>query len=320
MLVAVTGGTGFIGRKLVSRLVARGDRVRVLTRGQASVFDGLSAVEVCNCDLVTTPLDKLSALLEGVDVLYHCAGQLKHEEAMRELHVNGTHKLVTAASRHVAHWVQLSSVGVYGSHSVGIITEDTSLDPVGEYEITKAESDQIVLNAVAMGAFTCSILRPSNVFGSKMTNQSLYSMIEVIDRGLFFFVGKEGASANYIHVDNVVEALVRCGSDKRAKGMIYNLSDYCTVEHFVGIISDTLGSSRIRRRLPIYLAELVQKLTGWISGFPLTRSRIHAMVCRSRYDISRIENGLSYRHVVSMEDGIRELVDEYKKKNAKARW
>ncbi|MBK7564341.1 MAG: NAD-dependent epimerase/dehydratase family protein [Propionivibrio sp.] len=312
MFVAVTGGTGFIGRELVSRLATRGDRVRVLTRQRGPVFDGLASVEICNCDLVTASLDELSASLEGADVLYHCAGQLKFSAEMRDLHVTGTRKLVAAASSRVGHWVQLSSVGVYGPRSEGWITEETSLNPNGEYEKTKAESDQIVLHAAARGAFTCSILRPSIVFGSKMTNQSLFSMIEMVDRGLFFFVGPEGSSANYIHVANVVEALVLCGTDSRAKGNTYNLSDHCTFEHFVGVISDALGRSRTRLRLPRYIVDLVEGLIGWISGSPLTRSRIRAIVGRSQYRVSRIENDLGYSHVISMDNAIRELVAEYR--------
>lgn len=312
MLVAVTGGTGFIGRALVSRLAAEeGIQVRVLTRQHKSDFDLLASVEICYCDLMAATFAELSASLEGVDVLYHCAGQLRAGSDMRELHVAGTRKLVDVASSRVAHWVQLSSVGVYGLQSEGLITEETPLNPCGEYEITKVESDQIVLEAASRGAFTCSILRPSIVFGSKMKNQSLFSFIEIVDRGLFFFVGKEGASANYIHVNNVVDALIRCGTDSQAKGKIYNLSDYSTFEHFVDVISDALGRSRTRLRLPRYFVELVEIAIGWVSGFPLTRSRIRALAGRSKYNISRIENDLGYCHSISMDDGVREMVSEY---------
>lgn len=312
MLVAVTGGTGFIGRELVIRLVARGDRVRVLTRRQPLNLEVFGPVEIHNCDLVKIQPDDLAAILEGVDVLYHCAGQLNTKNEMRELHVNGTRKLVEAASARVSHWVQLSSVGVYGQQSDGLITEETSLRPVGEYETTKAESDRIVQNAASMEMFTSSILRPSNVIGSKMTNQSLFSMIEMIDRGLFFFIGEKSASANYIHVDNVVDALVRCGTNDRAKGNIYNLSDYCTLEHFVGIVCESLGRSKIKFRMPRAVVDLVESFIGWIPGFPLTQPRIRAIVGCSKYTITRIENDLAYHHVISMDDAIRELVGQYK--------
>lgn len=313
MIVAITGGTGFIGKKLVSRLIERGDTVRLLTRSSATV--GTSALlEIHECDLLTVGANELSAMLDGADVLYHCAGQLKDVHAMRPLHVEATRKLAEAASWHVSHWVQLSSVGVYGPVTQSVITEDSALDPVGEYEITKAESDQIVVDAAQKGGFSYSILRPSNVFGAGMTNQSLFGMIAMIKRGLFFYIGKPGASANYIHVNNVIDGLVRCGTMRLAQGRIYNLSDHCTIEHFVDVIADALGCASPWLRIPKSIAYLTGITLGKLSGFPLTRSRVDALVNRSIYPISRIQQELGYHHVISMEDGLRELVKAYEQR------
>lgn len=313
MLVAITGGTGFIGKKLVSRLTRQGIRVRLLTRN--SELAGVpSPVEVYECNLLTAKIGQLSAMLDGVEVLYHCAGQLKDQHAMRALHVDATQQLTEAAARRISHWVQLSSVGVYGPVTQGIVTEDSALNPVGQYEITKCESDKIVLEASNKGGFSYSILRPSNVFGAEMTNQSLFNMIAMIDRGLFFYIGKLGASANYIHADNVVEGLIRCGTMQQAKGRVYNLSDHCTMEHFVETIADALDRSPPRLRIPKSIAHFAGSTLGKIPGFPLTQSRVNALDNRSVYSISRIQQELHYHPVVSMEYGLRELVAAYKQR------
>lgn len=312
MIVAVTGGTGFIGGKLVARLVERGDAVRLLTRTPDPGVH--SSIEVHQCDLLTAEESELSSILEGVEVLYHCAGQINDLSAMRALHIDATHKLVGAASHRIGRWVQLSSVGVYGPVNEGAVSEDSVLNPVGEYEVTKTESDRIVIEAADKGGFEISILRPSNVFGAGMTNQSLFNMISIIDRGLFFFIGKPGASANYIHVDNVAEALLQSGTNPLAAGKIFNLSDYRTLESFVGNIASELGKPPPRLRLPEALARLAGKTLGRVPGFPLTQSRVNALVNRSTYPISRIQHELGYRHIVSMEEGIRDLVGEYKLK------
>jgi len=47
--------------------------------------------------------------------------------------------------------------------------------------------------------------------------------------------------------------------------------------------------------------------------FPLTQSRVNALVIRSQYPISRIQQALGYRHVTSMDDGLRELVEAYQR-------
>lgn len=313
MIVAVTGGTGFIGKKLAAHLVGRGDTVRLLSRNPEP-FEKSSLIEIVKCDLTATKASDLSAILDGTDVLYHCAGQLKNQHAMRALHVDATHKLAEAASRRVPHWVQLSSVGVYGQITQGIVTEDSTLNPVGQYEITKTESDKIVMEAANKGGFSYSILRPSNVFGAEMTNQSLFNMIAMIDRGLFFYIGKPGASANYIHADNVVDGLIRCGTMPQAQGKTYNLSDHCTMEHFVETIADALGRSPPLLRIPKSIAHFAGFTLGKIPGFPLTQSRVKALDNRSAYSISRIQQELDYHPVVSMEGGLRELVAAYKQR------
>ncbi|MBK9161532.1 MAG: NAD-dependent epimerase/dehydratase family protein [Nitrosomonadales bacterium] len=311
MIVAVTGGTGFIGRKLVARLIERGDTVRLLTRTPDPGEH--SSIEVHQCDLLTAEVSELSSILEGVEVLYHCAGQINDLSAMRALHVDATHKLVGAASHRIGRWVQLSSVGVYGPVSEGEVTEDSAISPVGEYEVTKAESDQIIIEAADRGCFGYSMLRPSNVFGAGMQNRSLFDMIRIIDRGLFFYIGKPGASANYIHVDNVAEALLQCGTLPRAEGGIFNLSDCRTLEEFVAIIASALGKHAPRMRLPKAPVRLLARWSEMLPGFPLTEARVDALTNRATYPDTRIERELGYRHLVTMEEGVMELVALWKK-------
>jgi nucleoside-diphosphate-sugar epimerase len=201
MIISVTGGAGFIGRPLALRHLALGHEVRILSRKnkidpRARLYLG---------DLSQT--DVLRQFVDGAHILYHCAGEVRNESHMHAVHVAGTQCLIKAASGRIGRWVQLSSVGAYGPQRDGIVTETTKSNPIGVYETTKVESDELVKQAGAKGSFENVILRPSNVFGIEMTNQSLYGLMNAIQRKRFFFTGKAGAFANYIHVDNVVAAL-----------------------------------------------------------------------------------------------------------------
>ena len=310
MIVAITGGTGFIGKKLVLRHLTLGDQVRVLSRRTPGEAGLPGSVVWCRGDLDAS--GNLVSFLDGVDVLYHCAGEIRDTARMEAVHVEGTRKLIEIAGGRIGHWVQLSSVGVYGPVAEGTVTEDSELNPVGEYEITKAESDQVVVAAANKGGFSYSILRPSNVFGADMTNQSLFGMIDMIDRGLFFHIGKPGASANYIHVDNVVEGLIRCGTMQPAQGRTYNLSDHCTMEEFVAIIAGALGKDVPRIRLPEAPVRLLARWVGRLPGFPLTETRVDALTNRTIYPSTKIERELGYRHLVTMEKGLLELLAAWK--------
>ena len=227
---------------------------------------------------------------------------------MRALHVDGTQRLLTAAAGKVGHWVQLSSDGVYGLYREGGVTEDTPLNPQGEYEVTKSESDLLLQNNAVPIGLSYTILRPSYVYGPMMPNQSLFKLIEMIERRLFFYIGPKGATANNIFVENVVDALILCGKDARARGRIYNLSDHDTLENYIGMISDALGKPRPSIRLPLKPISVLSKALGWMPGFPLTSSRVEALTNRSVYGTIRIAKELGYTHSTSMKDGIKETV------------
>jgi nucleoside-diphosphate-sugar epimerase len=308
MKIAITGGSGFIGRKLVSRHLSQGDELRVLSRHSSSGDSNMKGlVKWYQGDLLTN--EKLESFVDGVDVLYHCAGEIHDENRMRALHVDGSKRLIKAATGRIGRWVQLSSVGAYGKKLDGIVSEQTDLNPSGIYEITKVESDCLVSRAARDGAFECVVLRPSNVYGAEMSNQSLYSFIEMIRRGWFFFIGEQGASANYIHVDNVVEGLLRCGMQAAARGQVYNLSDHRTMEEFVAIITKCLGSTKPTLRLPEWPVRQLIKLLANIKSFPLTAARVDALTGRALYATDKIEKELNYRHIVTMEAGLIELTE-----------
>ena len=307
MIVAITGGTGFVGRRLVQRHLARGDEVRVLSR-RAPPGVGLPAsLRWCLGDLAAA--GDLGHFVDRADVLYHCAGELRDASRMEAVHVEGTRRLIEATSGTVRRWVQLSSVGVYGQPRDGRVTERSPLQPRGTYEITKKTSDALVQAAGLKEAFEWVILRPSIVFGEDMPNQSLYQLVRAIDRGWFFFIGKPGAAANYIQADNVAHALTMCGVMPTAKGRIYNLSDHATLEDFVGMIAAALGKPSPRFRIPEPIARATAGVGSMLSArFPLTRSRVDAMTTRVQYPIDAIQAELGYAHEVALEAGMSRLV------------
>ncbi|MEN6374937.1 MAG: NAD(P)-dependent oxidoreductase [Smithella sp.] len=311
MLVAITGGTGFIGTKLVRRHLEVGDKVRVISRRAKQDIPFRNSVELFSGD-ITLKSKSTSAFVDGVDILYHCAGEISHPGKIVSTNVEGTEYLSSIAAGKIGHWVQLGSVGVYGTHFNGVVTEDTPLNPLDLYEKTKAMSDDIVEKAGRRGSFTYAILRPSGVFSPSMKNQSLFQMTEMIDKGFFFFIGKPGALMNYIHVDNVVEGLVRCGRMSSAINRIYNLSDCWTIEEFVKIIVDELSRPFPKFRLPKALMQVFSAILGRLPGFPLTESRVRWLTNRSHYSIERINQDLGYVHLVSMEDGLRQMVRKWK--------
>ncbi|HVX00380.1 MAG TPA: NAD-dependent epimerase/dehydratase family protein [Candidatus Babeliaceae bacterium] len=310
MKVAITGATGFIGSYLVKRHADAGDEVRVLTRKTANDLNFNKHVVTFQGSL--SDKSTIKEFVNGVDVLYHCAAEIKDEAKMQEINVTGTANLIEAAAGNIKHWVQLSSVGVYGPIHEGVVTEENKPAPNNTYEKTKFISDQSVLEAAREGKFTLTILRPSNVFGADMRNGSLFALIKSIDKGIFFFIGPKGASANYISVENVVEALVLCATNKAAIGKIYNISDWTTMEDFVKVIADVLKKPFPKFRLPLTFARLIGKIGDRVSKVPLTSGRVNALTTTSIYSNDAIVNDLNYHNIVPTKTAIQNFVIAYK--------
>ena len=295
MIIAITGGGGFIGSLLVDKHLKQGDQVRLLSRNTQLERKN---VQYFFGDLSNSSVD-LSDFVDGVDILYHCAGEVNNKSLMQELHVNGTQRLVDVAQGKISRWVQLSSVGVYGACRDGTITEDSKEQPFGIYEQTKTESDKIVKNS----GIPCAILRPSNVFGIDMPNQSLMGLLRTIQKGLFFYIGKKDKSlVNYVHIADVVEALMRCGSDDKALGEVFNLSQSETVEKMITSFASGIGSDKKILRLPEIVVRVLVSVFGKIPTFPLTSSRVDALTSRCVYDSIKVQKILGFKYSMTLEE------------------
>jgi len=261
----------------------------------------------------------LDKFLSGCDLIFHCAGEVSDTSRMRQVHVVGTERLLDATKKYASkanktiHWVQLSSVGAYGLEHTGskvierIVTEEASENPIGEYEVTKTQSDKLVRESAKDGHITFSMLRPTFVFGVGMRNQSLISLVKFIRRGLFFYIGKKGAVTNYIHVDDVVDALILCGFHKRAIGQVYNLSNDCLLEEVVESIAASANISAPKLRVPRNVAIIMVQVIGIFVPLPLTLERVKALSNRTRYSSHKIFSELGFRPKRYVPDAIREL-------------
>ena len=309
MIIAITGGSGFIGSLLVDKHLKQGDQVRLLSR---NILLERKNVQYFLGDLSSSSVD-LSDFVDSVDILYHCAGEVNNESLMQELHVNGTQRLIDAAQGKIGRWVQLSSVGAYGpSRPVAnierVVTEETPTNPIGMYEVTKTLADELIIQASKDGWFTYSILRPSNVFGKDMPNSSIRQLGRMIRSNLFFYIGKPGAVSNYVHVDDVAEALALCGFDSRAKNQVFNLSNDCDQAIVINALAEKFNVSVPRLRMNESFVRFISFLFSWLPMFPLKKSRIDSLVGKTLYSTDKIERMLKFKPLFEVKNTIVEVL------------
>lgn len=320
MNVLVMGGRGFIGGKLVHALVGKNCLVDSLTRHNV---DALAKKNECfvsyiKCDLLDLGFD-FHELVGKYDIVFNCAGELHDKSLMRSLHVEATGRLVDACKtmaqkrNRAIHWVQLSSVGAYGpsqpkANVQRVVSEETITAPVGEYEVTKTQADKLIMDA-ADDFFSYTILRPSNVYGSDMSNNSIRKLASMIKKGLFFYIGKPGAISNYVHVCDVVDALISCGFDSRARDQVFNLSNDCEQAVVINALADYQCVTAPHFRLNESFVRLIVLLFSWLPHFPLSKSRVDSLVSRTYYDSSKIEYVIGFKPSRDVRETIVEVIE-----------
>lgn len=318
MKISITGASGFIGKILCTELVSLNHVVSILTRKN---YSSIAGVAVVKGDLISEG-SSLQTFLDGADVVFHCAGEVRNEALMERLHVDGTKRLLNAVGATLrrngkpVHWVQLSSVGAYGvtgpdAHGNRTINEQSPEHPFGVYESSKTVSDQLVRDfAQQEPLFTFTILRPTVVIGSNMPNQSFHAMALMIKRGLFFRIGRKQAIANYVHVDDVVRALIQCLADVRARGKVFIVSNDCPLDMVVSTLAGAMNVPVPRWVMPEGLLRLlVMATSSWVK-LPLTMTRIDALTKQTHYSSKLINETLCFSPLVSIPEIIPRLVAE----------
>lgn len=304
--IAITGGSGFIGKHLIPRLLSERHEVRLATRTERLATDG--GTSYFHLDLLTASDKELESFLDRCEVVIHLAGEISDQSYMRPLHVDATRRLTRAATeKNITHWIQMSSCGVYGSVRSGVVVENTPKAPTGEYEVTKWESEEIVHDWGTVIGRKVTIFRPSIIWSSTMPNNSLRALISTVRRRLFFFVGAAGSIYPCVHIDDVVRAICIATKHQSNSIAIFNLSDNIRIESLIATIAKVNSSPVPRVRIPESVARKIASVARLITFLPLTHTRVNALTSRTEYCSDAVRSALGWLPQKSLWEGLAEF-------------
>lgn len=278
--VLVTGGTGFLGGRVIEKLVLEhGARVRVLTSNlarasRAARFD----LELAHGDVGDAAFVRSAA--EGCDVIVHCAyGSRGSEAEQRRVTVEGTRAVLDAAlavgARRVVH---VSTMVVYGIGIEGVLDERAPRRRTGVgYADTKSEAEALVERYARERAAPVAIVQPTAIYGPYAPSWTERVVDAMRARRLILVDGGDGL-ANPVYVDDVADALLLAAVREEAVGETFLIAsgERVTWREFLGRYEAMLGEgatvTMTRAEAKTYYAR--QQRRSWLLG------ELHSAVLR----------------------------------------
>lgn len=299
--VLVTGGCGFIGSKLVERLIAEGVGVRVYDDfSRPYRYSNIPEIaQVVEGDV--RDRDAVEKAVQKVDCVIHLAAltdvreSVKHPMLYYDVNATGTLNLLEAsASQGVKKFVFSSSCAVYGRPARFPVDEETHLNPLSPYAASKAAAEGYCLSFAESRGLKCIVLRLFNVYGRMGLDGYSGVVSEFINRVIkdeppvIFGTGHQ--SRDFIHISDVVECLTRAISlDPR--------------------ISEILNLGTGKATSITQLAETIVRVSGKKGLKPIYGDSWPGEVDGSRADVGKLSRLIRYSPRVGLEEGLRILLE-----------
>jgi Nucleoside-diphosphate-sugar epimerases len=274
MTVLVTGATGFIGRRLVRRLLEThgADAIVCLVKAPATPLEAEAlesyrarGLRLLEGDLVSQPV--CAEPPPRVDAVFHLAANIDTDANEDELLVNH------AGTRHLLDWLAPVSRGARILYASSVAVHDRNAPPTAPiderspfvprtlYGKTKLQGETILRERAAVDAYSWTIVRLPTVYGPGQKTGGLFDkMIELASAGALLAAIDWPGRTSIIYVDDVAEVMIDLAGRPEAAGEIFCLAsdESLTVGEIARIVGRVVGRTVQPIRIPPFLLRAVR--------------------------------------------------------------
>ncbi len=300
--VLVTGGAGFIGYHLCSKLSTLTDYVTIYDNLSSGTMQNVK--DVPKARFVKGDILDLKTLLEQPkqDLIYHLAAQVVVGYSMEnpladfETNAKGTLYVLEKARKDDAKVVFASSAAVYGNPTVFPTPESYGFHPFSCYGLSKVVGEQYCQMYKEQYGLDIVITRFANVYGLRchgVIHDFLDKLAKNPDKLEMLGTGQN--CRDFVHVSDVVEALIMLGEREDVNGEVYNLG--------LGKTTSVLE-----------LADLILQILNLKSRTKVTTTGVswQGDVTKIWFDITKAQKELGWKPKVTLEESIKEVIADRK--------
>jgi len=268
MNIAIAGGTGFIGKVIIKKLVKAGHHVVALIRpGSLLKIASFSGTE--SSYIYYDPPSPITKVLDGCEAVINLVGIIKET---KETSFEFAHHLIPMLL-------------VKAAQIVGIkrFLHISALGTAGNLDTEYMETKRLGENVVKSSGLDYTIFRPSVVFGQE--DKFVNFIAKVIKFSpIFPVIGDGKYRLQPISVDDVAEGFVRSIDKPRTIGKTYDVAglDKYTFDEMLDIIGLMLGKNKVRKfHQPVGLVKFKARLYGCFLPIPITVDMINMLLAEN---------------------------------------